>query len=225
MSVFDEDVPDFYDTTSFNSPTDVDKIADGKEKYIVVGERHGDPAVADEVVIPLLETGKIDTLLLEAFTMGPKIEEPDERYNYFSDAVYTWNPEKYDRITEAAKENDVDVYGIDSQHRAEEVFETSFWALEAVKRTKEKSLIVTGSVHSRAAKAVDIPLFSYEEDLTIESMLPEKSVTVAVAEIGENFEIEEPSEIDEGLYKSEQLPRFLPKDFVKNDRRNFIFVR
>lgn len=224
-----EEAPDFYDSTSFREPLDIGKVAEADDKYVVIGEHHPDPDIADEVIIPLLETGKFDTVLLEAFTRGPVVRKPDKkRLSYLKHGTYTWNPEKYDRITEKALENEVNIYGLDSKgSRMTERMELASWALETVKKTEGKSLIVIGNAHTEGLQYLDIPTRrEYRPDASLEHMLPEKAATVNLAKKDSNFDDElEPVTLDEGLYRSEDIPRYLPEKFVKSDRNNFVFVK
>lgn len=129
-----EDTPDFFDSTSYSTPSDIRELSLIDEKYVVVGERHPEERVADKVIIPLLESGEFDTLMMEASTQGPVKSPPKQRYNYHKDGAYTWNPEKFDQITQKAEENEVEVYGLESRGtRKVERMETAEWALETVK--------------------------------------------------------------------------------------------
>ena len=219
-----EDTPGFFDTTSYSTPSDIRELSLIDEKYVVVGESHPDERVADKVIIPLLESGEFDTLIMEAFMQGPVKSPPRRRYNYHPDGVYKWNPEKFDKITKRAEENEVDIYGLESMgSRKTERMELADWALETVKNTEEKTLVVIGNSHSRTPSYKEVPMRTdYREKATLENMLPEPSVTVCVSD-REGLKDVNPTHLEDGLYSTEELPRFMPEKFSGEDKK-FVFL-
>ena len=222
-----EDTPGFYDTTSYCSPIGIEELSLIDEKYVVVGENHPDEKIAEKVIIPLLNSGEFDTILLEAFINGPVGNPPRQEYSYFKDGVYVWNPEKFDRITEEAIENGVDVYGLESrgERKKTEREELANWALETVKKTDEKTLIVVGTSHTCAPEYIETPMRKdFRKEATLEHMLPEESATVALAGSDDFKANVQPLQMEEGLYRTEDIPRFMPGKFSEDDRKNFVFV-
>lgn len=219
-----EDTPDFFDSTTYNTPSNIQELSLIDEKYVVVGERHPDERVADDVIIPLLESGEFDTLMMEAFTQGPVKSPPKQRYNYHKDGVYTWNSEKFDRITQKAEENEVEIYGLESEGaRKTERMELADWALQTVKNTDSKTLVVIGSSHSRAPSYKEVPMRrEYREEATLEHMLPSPAATVCVSGREDIKEVE-PTHLEDGLYSTEEIPRLMPEKLA-SDKKNFVFL-
>lgn len=198
-------------------PSVIKEIAASPAGYTFVGEKHPDETF-EGVVNALINTGKYSVLFLEALYEGNYGEKGDALKD--RDAVYGWNPSKYDRIIRHAMERGVEVHGIDSPGRkkAGTNEDIAKWADHILAASRGKCLVLAGAAHVNYWQT-SIEHSSLPAQIAKKGIQPQDIVTISFHSINKEDALQL-----KHIYRFSELPDNF--SYFKEERiADYVFLR